>query len=193
MDDTNKTKKHIGSEVFVAIGMFLVIVAVVLLLAFFLRGQTTVSGENPDVKSTISLNCVSDDYKYDFFPYDNSDNKNLKIDIIFENEKVSSASLVYMLYYQNAENITESDAENHASMNINFSKDGLEADALNANFSKLSDGLKMSLYANIEDINDVTSKYFLLDYFDKGYTIKNIQRVYESKGLVCKSNHKGGK
>ena len=193
MDDTNKTKKRIGSEVFVAIGMFLVIVAVVLLLAFFLRGQTTVSGENPDVKSTISLNCVSDDYKYDFFPYDNSDNKNLKIDIIFENEKVSSASLVYMLYYQNAENITESDAENHASMNINFSKDGLEADALNANFSKLSDGLKMSLYANIEDINDVTSKYFLLDYFDKGYTIKNIQRVYESKGLICKSNHKGGK
>lgn len=193
MDDTNKTKKRIGSEVFVAIGMFLVIVAVVLLLAFFLRGQTTVSGENPDVKSTISLNCVSDDYKYDFFPYDNSDNKNLKIDIIFENEKVSSASLVYMLYYQNAENITESDAENHASMNINFSKDGLEADALNANFSKLSDGLKMSLYANIEDINDVTSKYFLLDYFDKGYTIKNIQRIYESKGLICKSNHKGGK
>lgn len=193
MDDTKKTKKRIGSEVFVAIGMFLVIVAVVLLLAFFLRGQTTVSGENPDVKSTISLNCVSDDYKYDFFPYDNSDNKNLKIDIIFENEKVSSASLVYMLYYQNAENITESDAENHASMNINFSKDGLEADALNANFSKLSDGLKMSLYANIEDINDVTSKYFLLDYFDKGYTIKNIQRIYESKGLICKSNHKGGK
>lgn len=193
MDDTNKTKKHIGSEVFVAIGMFLVIVAVVLLLAFFLRGQTTVSGENPDVKSTISLNCVSNDYKYDFFPYDNSDNKNLKIDIIFENEKVSSASLVYMLYYQNAENITESDAENHASMNINFSKDGLEADALNANFSKLSDGLKMSLYANIEDINDVTSKYFLLDYFDKGYTIKNIQRIYESKGLICKSNHKGEK
>lgn len=193
MDDTNKTKKHIGSEVFVAIGMFLVIVAVVLLLAFFLRGQTTVSGENPDVKSTISLNCVSDDYKYDFFPYDNSDNKNLKIDIIFENEKVSSASLVYMLYYQDVESITESDAENHASMNINFSKDGLEADALNANFSKLSDGLKMSLYANIEDINDVTSKYFLLDYFDKGYTIKNIQRIYESKGLICKSNHKGGK
>lgn len=193
MDDTNKTKKRIGSEVFVAIGMFLVIVAVVLLLAFFLRGQTTVSGENPDVKSTISLNCVSDDYKYDFFPYDNSDNKNLKIDIIFENEKVSSASLVYMLYYQNVESITESDAENHASMNINFSKDGLEADALNANFSKLSDGLKMSLYANIEDINDVTSKYFLLDYFDKGYTIKNIQRIYESKGLICKSNYKGGK
>lgn len=193
MDDTNKTKKRIGSEVFVAAGMFLVIVAVVLLLAFFLRGQTTVSGENPDVKSTISLNCVSDDYRYDFSPYDNSDNKNLKIDIIFENEKVSSASLVYMLYYQNAENITESDAENHASMNINFSKDGLEADALNANFSKLSDGLKMSLYANIEDINDVTSKYFLLDYFDKGYTIKNIQRIYESKGLICKSNHKGGK
>ena len=193
MDGTNKTKKRIGSEVFVAIGMFLVIVAVVLLLAFFLRGQTTVSGENPDVKSTISLNCVSDDYKYDFFPYDNSDNKNLKIDIIFENEKVSSASLVYMLYYQDVESITESDAENHASMNINFSKDGLEADALNANFSKLSDGLKMSLYANIEDINDVTSKYFLLDYFDKGYTIKNIQRIYESKGLICKSNHKGGK
>lgn len=193
MDDTNKTKKHIGSEVFVAIGMFLVIVAVVLLLAFFLRGQTTVSGENPDVKSTISLNCVSDNYRYDFFPYDNSDNKNLKIDIIFENEKVSSASLVYMLYYQDVESITESDAENHASMNINFSKDGLEADALNANFSKLSDGLKMSLYANIEDINDVTSKYFLLDYFDKGYTIKNIQRIYESKGLICKSNHKGGK
>lgn len=193
MDGTNKTKKRIGSEVFVAAGMFLVIVAVVLLLAFFLRGQTTVSGENPDVKSTISLNCVSDDYKYDFFPYDNSDNKNLKIDIIFENEKVSSASLVYMLYYQDVESITESDAENHASMNINFSKDGLEADALNANFSKLSDGLKMSLYANIEDINDVTSKYFLLDYFDKGYTIKNIQRVYESKGLICKSNHKGGK
>lgn len=193
MDDTNKTKKRIGSEVFVAAGMFLVIVAVVLLLAFFLRGQTTVSGENPDVKSTISLNCVSNDYKYDFFPYDNSDNKNLKIDIIFENEKASSASLVYMLYYQNAENITESDAENHASMNINFSKDGLEADALNANFSKLSDGLKMSLYANIEDINDVTSKYFLLDYFDRGYTIKNIQRIYESKGLICKSNHKGGK
>ena len=46
---------------------------------------------------------------------------------------------------------------------------------------------------NIEDINDVTSKYFLLDYFDKGYTIKNIQRIYESKGLICKSNHKGGK
>lgn len=193
MDDTKKTKKRIGSEVFVAAGMFLVIVAVVLLLAFFLRGQTTVSGENPDVKSTISLNCVSNDYKYDFFPYDNSDNKNLKIDIIFENEKVSSASLVYMLYYQDVESITESDAENHASMNINFSKDGLEADALNANFSKLSDGLKMSLYANIEDINDVTSKYFLLDYFDNGYTIKNIQRVYESKGLICKSNHKGGK
>ncbi|MBR0431100.1 hypothetical protein IJJ05_02335, partial [Candidatus Saccharibacteria bacterium] len=66
---------------------------------------------------------------------------------------------------------------------------GLGPDALEAKYARLSDGMKMSLYANSKNINDISSKYFYLENIER-YDLSSIQTLYQGLGFNCKLNTK---
>ena len=89
-----------------------------------------------------------------------------------------------MLYYDDLDLIKQSEGENHAAMNLNFSEDGLGADALEANYAKLSDGIKISFYGTYEKNGEIGMKYFLLDKI-KERSYENVKQTYEQLGMNC--------
>ena len=171
------------------IGGILVGAAIVLLIWFLLRGETRVEGEYAQVEKTESLSCEINGLVYPFFDYDNSISKTMSTNVIFEDNLLSSISLTYTLYYSDSNAITDSENLNHAAMNINFGKDKLGADVLGLKFSFFPEGLQFSLYSNKDDINSVTTKYFMLDDVKNNYSMSNVLQNYESKGFVCKNNN----
>ena len=170
----------------VSVGLSLVLVAGVLLFWFFMKGETTITGNWPEPELSQSMSCESNNFAYPFFTYDKSTKKSTRINIIFNNDNLYSIALIYNLYLNDAEIISSSEAANHAAMNISFGNNGLEAESLGMDFARLQDSLKMSLYAKSSDINSASAKYFLLDDNDsKAYNVELVKKSYENKGFVC--------
>lgn len=175
------------------LGLILVIVAVVgfiiVVLLYLMHGNiVTTNNEITSISSRL-LSCVSDEVPYPVFTYDNSDKKELKVDLIFAGDRLKTIALNYTLYYGSKEAIMSSEAVNHADMNLSFYGNGLGSDALNAKYTKLSDGLRFSLYAHGVDVNAAIARYFMLSRIDDNDDLPNImewyQKKYEEQGLVC--------
>ena len=178
-------EKHLGEKAnwSVAIGIILVLIAIVLILWFFMHGETRLGGEWT-IEQTSSLTCEATGIEYPFFEYDNSREKTVKINSTREDEDVKAISLIYNIKYDNEKSIIDSENLNHLAMNKKFADDGLEFDALGLKFSRFSDGLQMSLFANSDQINGKTAKYFMLDETSNISPVE-IQKVYETKGFIC--------
>lgn len=177
------TKKAAAKSFFVSVVVF-IIGTTVFLLQNALNGKTKSYGNHPDNLQLETIRCVSDDYNYPFFTYDNTIRHDTEINVVFNNEAISSISLVYKLYYENINFAQTSNAFNHAAMNKEFSKEGLQADALNANYNVSDDVMRMSIYANKNTYNDQSKKYFLIngDPKDKTEYIDNYTQI----GFTCK-------
>ena len=162
----------------------LVILAVVLFL--LMRGKTVTVGQYPDPVSSIGVSCANTTDKCPIFTYDSADKRETTVSMIFSGEKLTSISLIHKLYYSSENLITGSEAHNHAAMNIDFGKNHLGADALGANYARLSDGMKMSLYAKADNITAVTAKYFLIN-FDEYLpeTVAELTENYTAQGFTC--------
>ena len=158
-------------------------VAIVLFLSIMGQRKTTF-GSNGEVEHVKSLTCESDDFLYPYLKFDESEKKEFRIIVTFNGDEIGAISLQQMLYYNSDELIVGSEAENHAAMNLSFAGDGLMADAFGANFAKLSDGIRVSLYGVGEQMGGEFKKYFLLDtVVDVNY--ENVLRNYEAMGLEC--------
>ena len=192
MEEIEKKQKKMAGLWPVFVIIFLLVMIVVFLL-IKMAGDTTTSGGFPGNESTKSLTCESNKYTYSFFTYDHSTRKESTFTATFKNDRLSNISFMYLLYYQTDEQVTESEAVNHAAMNISFSNSGLGADMFNATYAKMVTNdkvMKMSLFANVTDINDVTSKYWLLESIkNKDYSLNDIQSVYRKAGFDCRVNN----
>lgn len=189
--EEKKTKKvRISTGGLMLIGLLLIVVSVVSLVWFLIQGQTTVTGGWPEVETTQSLVCENDNKTYPFFEYDESIKKNIKINAIFNDDKLSSIALRYILYYDTKTKITDSENINHTAMSQSFAESGLEFDALGSDYSKGSDLLQFGLYANAEKINNISAKYFMLSELDRAgeYTQSMVKRDYQNKGFKCVVN-----
>ena len=182
-----KTKKII-----IAVLALGVLTACLAILIIKMQGETKTTGSYPDKETSRSLICESQDKEYPFFTQNESKAKNLKIAANFYNNKISAISLTYILYYDSESQIVSSEAHNHAAMNIDFGKSGLSADALDANYSKMTDSLKMILYVNENDFNVTTAKYFLIDVKEKRdlpNTLTDFEKYYKTQGLSCSTKN----
>ena len=131
-----------------------------------------------------SLTCKSDSLAYPFFEHDESTSKMLKIVAPMNGERLHAISLQYMLYYDNNELIERSESDNHAAMNLDFANNGLQSDALSANYAKLSDGLRFSLYQTMEQMQEMEKQYFLLEK-NEVYDIDKLNQTYSALGMNC--------
>lgn len=161
------------------------IIAVVCIILFLTKGSTVVSGSYPENQKSVSLRCSADGFGYPFFRYDESNSKNTKIYVIFYENAVDSISINHTLYYDNIEESTGSEAQNHASMGIHFAEDGLGADPFSAHYSKQQDKMSMTLYAKAQELNNVSSKYFLIKDISVGSSIDEYMEMYKVQGFSC--------
>lgn len=162
--------------------VFVVVISIIILTS----GTTITSGNHPDPEESISLSCSNNNYDYDFFTYDNADGKEIRINTIFSNNKITSIGLIYKMYYSSIDLITASEANNHARMNTSFANSALSPDALGANYVKSSDSMQFSLYTSGDNLNSNTAKYFLIsDYDSREVSIEELEKIYKSEGLNC--------
>ncbi|MBR2795855.1 hypothetical protein IKE13_02300 [Candidatus Saccharibacteria bacterium] len=170
--------------IYILIGMIFIMVAVVLIVLFFLQGNEKIVSKGDDVEAAESITCSNDDYFYPFFRYNNSREGSVKISVVFNDGKLDSVNLVARLYYDGAEIIEKSRVENHIAMNNNFYENSMDADSLGAHFSALDDSMQMTLYAKAKQLNGVNAKYFLIDSAG-GYTKEMLVDNYNKQGLNC--------
>ena len=181
---TKKSSKSTNS-IFAIVAVVCGLACLVILLVILLRGETTISGTYPDDVSDESLVCSAEGVSYPFFRYDNSIGKKAEVRLIFSHDSLSSISLMYSLYYNDATSITGSEAHNHAAMNESFSASGLGvSDAYNAKYARMEDRMQMNLYVTRKDFDEVARKYF----FATGYaeTVSDYKSLYENQGFRCK-------
>ncbi len=170
------------------IGTSLLLTAIVLILCFFLQGETKVTDSGTTVEASKSLTCEAEGMQYPFFEYDNSTKKTTKINATFSGNKLDTISLIQGLYYNNSDEIARSEAENHSALNLKTQGEGLGPDAFGANYAKLSDRLKFSMYAKAEKLEYETVKYFELDWVESGtYNLPTMEKIYTEKGFNCET------
>lgn len=187
----NNRKKRDKNTWLIITSIILVCIAAFCLILFLIQGKTTVTDSYKSATETQGrLICESQTTTYPLFTYDSSTSKSMKITAIFKNNDLNSISLIYKLNYDNVEEITQSEASNHASLNLTTQKDGLGPDAYNATYGKLNDGLQLSLYATGGDIDDKALRYFMLENLTSvPYSKDKIAKIYTNQGLKCETDN----
>ena len=167
--------------------MIIVIVIAIIILSFLLKSKTTTNKENITSIKNDFLRCEATDIDYPIFTYYNSNGKTLKIDLIFNDDKLKTIALEYTLDYSDRSIVATSEAHNRAAMNISFGKNNLDTDEFNAKYTKLDNALRMNLYANDSDIDYITTPYFMInaDGSELPKTLIEYQLNYEQQGLSC--------
>ena len=187
MEKDELIKKHGQSNNMMIAGLGLVVVAVVLLIIFFINGKTDVDGGFPDPETTISTTCTSGVINYPFFSMNEAAKKEMDIKVISNDNVVDTVSLSYRLYYDSEAAIINSRDVNHFAVNKAFEAVDMEADSLGATYSKLVDNFRFNLFAKAVKINDITKKFFLLDdiEYKDGLNYDEVKRAYEKIGFEC--------
>jgi len=180
-----KSKKRIASWPLLII--LLIVIAIIILLGWLLtRDKVTVTGSNPEVDSADSITCKNTDSSYPFFTYDNSIKKSTEVILVFSDGKLDKLSFAHTLYYSDDAEAKKSESINHAAFNTATQEAGLGPDILTAHYSTSSNNLRLTLHADIEDINAKNVKYLLLDGVSgNNYTKSNVQNNYKNNGFKC--------
>lgn len=193
MSEESRSKKWI----YFLVGSVCVVLVVVLVILFFLQGDTKITGEG-DVSVVESITCEAEGLWYPYFSYDNSNSKSIKINALFDNrDKLDTISFVYRLGYDDSSMAEQSSASNHAAMAKWFEEDSLGVDSFEIRYSNMGDAMQMEMYAKAQEINGVTAKYFLLNG-SNGSNRDALTKNYNDKGLNCvilnkQEKNKGGK
>lgn len=167
-------------------GIILIIVSIISLVLFFLEGETAIDNGSEDIVKSESLSCINEGTSYPFFTYDETVQKNAKVNAIFQGDKLDSLSLIYVLSYDDTKKVNSSININQTTMNKLFVEDGLAFDSLGLYFSKTSNnGVQFGLFTRADEINDISAKYFLLDTDEKRLAREELMQNYISKGFNC--------
>lgn len=182
----NRTKIKSANLWSIIAGILLITTSMVLLVWFMARGETAIDNGTAEVYRSKTLTCKIDNYRYPFFTHDESIEKSLEVDFIFGEKDIQAVALKYILKYKNADDVRQSEAKNHAAMNISFSNDKINTDALSTSYSKQNDKLITTLYADNSNLDKKTKKYFLInDESDAKMPIDFYEKNYTTKGFKC--------
>lgn len=179
-------KKKKSSTWPILIVLLLIIATIIFLGWFFTRDKVTTTGTYSGKTSADSINCKNTGDGYPFFAYDNSYKKTTEVTVIFEDNTLSSISLIYTLYYSDASEVSRSESLNHAALNTSAGKINQGPEIFNAHYSTSSENLQLTLSASNKDITESNAKYLLLDESSiKEYNKETIQKNYQNKGFTC--------
>lgn len=193
MSEVNNQKKWI----YFLIGIICIVFVVVLIILFFLQGDTNIVGEG-EITIAESFTCEGEGLWYPFFTFDNSNGKSIKINVLLDDKsKLDTINLVYRLKYDSKELSERSEAINFASFGKSLASDSLNAESFESRFVDMEDAMQMTLYAKAKELNGVTAKYFLLNG-SNDLKRDTLTKIYNDQGLSCvilnkQEGDKGGK
>lgn len=182
-ENTVRPKKKSKKGRYISILAVIITVVIVIIVIFLMNGETKTTGNYPGDATTESLKCVGKNMPYKFFTKDNPSSAEIKINAIFNQDKIDSISLIHRTTYDN-----EADAETNSNihkgdMNINFQNKGMKPFSLGAAYSLDKKVAQMSLYATSNELNDDTIKYFMLESLPKD--LNGYKKGYTSQGFKC--------
>lgn len=152
-----------------------------------MQGNTTTTGTYPQNKVSQSISCITNNLRYPFFKLDSSINNTIKINILFNNKKLTSISLTSTMNYTDSKKAKVESDSHHWDMNESFRNATLGPDALSARYMANETEIQMSLYAASDDLNESTYKYFLLDSSSNNYD--EYIKKYTNQNFNCIDNN----
>ena len=165
------------------------------IIFWFLRGSTKTTGQYPENVRNESLVCENPNIVYEKVNKINSDNKNLKISMIFLDEKtLSTANLEYKLVFSDYQEAYSAEAISHSQFNLDLQKLGYKSGNFNNKFSILDNELLISLnLSSRTSLDETTQSYFLINNKNNGgfpETLEEYKHNYEDQGFSCVSTSK---
>lgn len=174
--------KKMNKNWLLLVGVILVIGIVVLLLWFLMRGEIKTAGDWPEDETTESLSCVVEKLTYKFFKSNNIID-NIRINVVFNNNKINSISLVTKTTYPDNDTTRAISDGHEGDMNLSFYDNGMDSYSLGATYSVDNNFAQISLYATSSELNDVSIQYFMLDTLPKN--IDEYKKAYANQGFTC--------
>lgn len=173
------------------IGILLFLLIVVIIIIWLLHGKTTTTGQYPENIRNESLSCVSKTKKYSIVDLVDSDEKELKINAIFNGEdSLKNISIIYTLIYATENDAYRSESVAHAELNETLTAAGFNTNKFSNKFARYNERLIISLTANGSELNEFSSRFFELnlnDTDDFPKTLTDFRKVYETTGFSCES------
>ena len=170
--------------------LIVVVASFVVLMIIFLNGTTTVQDGNMENRKTDLLVCTSNVADYAVMPVQNMESYEIRFNITFIEDKISTIGLNYEMGFANA--ASTQDAYNIANSNLGHSMiaAGINSvSGLNYQFNLYDKQLFLSLYAKDEEIDYRAAPFFMIETDDKKEIIpqtkKDYLKNYQAQNFKC--------
>lgn len=159
-----------------------VLIALVLILLFLLKGETSTTGQYPENDKSETLACTIEELKYPFLTDGSIVGENATVKMIFTDDNVDAVSFVLRVIYSSNSAAHVGSARLHADMNTSFGST-LGPDALGARYTVDGNVSQLSLYGKKTDINSNSRKYLLIN--NEIFTKQEFAKNYVDQGFKC--------
>ena len=187
----SKSKEKNNHKILKLAGIIIFLAIVAIIIIWLLRGTTTTTGQYPENVKNKSLTCVSSQIQYEKTSWINSDEKELKINTIFNGtDSLKSLSLIYTLTYESEADAYLAEAKSHAQLNEGFATMGYDVRKFSNKFSRYGNKLIITLTTNKTELDEYSASYFLLPTSEEGFVLKSLsdyQNAFEAQGMTCSS------
>lgn len=174
------------------VGLLLFLLVTIIIIIWLLRGKTTVTGRYPENVKSESLECASNQIIYPKADKIDSENKELKITMIFYGESgLSSGSLKYTLRLDDHLKAAQTESILHSQFAKNLVASGHKFEEFDNKFTVMDGDLVITLHLSDGKIDERSKDYFLVEQtaakaFPK--TLSEYRNNYEAQGFTCKSS-----
>lgn len=187
-----KSEKKNKTRIIKLIVFFSILIGIVLVLFFFLRGTNTTSGRFPDNIKNISLDCSSNSTTYSYTDKVNPKATEMKITMVFYGEQnLSSASLKYTMNFETPHDAGVAESVTHAQFAKALASSGLKFEEFDNKFSIIDNNLVLTLYFPKTITDEKTGSFFLVKNLPEENrlpkSLREYQKNYESQDFICKS------
>ena len=193
MGETDKTDKNDKKFLSKFLIVFIMVVALIVIVWFFLNNGTETKTSSSITNSEVSLlRCTFGDTENAFFTSRTSLNHEHEIKVMARDNVMSEMTYNYNATYNSERAAEDDDARMHADYNFYMGDNNTDPESLNPVFSPVKQKDKITLHLKMEKLNAVTGKLFFLSSEDisdirtkKNFEIGDLEKLYKSKGFSC--------
>jgi len=183
-----KYKKYLSRAAIVIV----VMIAVLLLISFALKGKTTVSGEYPANIKTGAIVCNKNNASYPYIDAPDSESHRMGsvriVGTYNESKIIEKIALDFTTIFNDKGEAEVGKAYMHGEFGKRLSADDLSFSEFDNNFSLVDKKVVVSLFAPIDKINEHNYQYLLLKSKpDRNLLVNAFTQNYQGLGYNCVS------
>ncbi|MBR3204492.1 hypothetical protein IKF81_02300 [Candidatus Saccharibacteria bacterium] len=168
----------------------ILLLAIIIIIFYLLRGKNTISGQYPENIRNESLSCEKEKSDYEKANLKEIENSDIKINIIFNDKKaVKSISLIYTAIFPTEKDAYATEAVSHAFFNKSLEASGYSASKFSNKYARYDNKLILSLTANGNEIDSFSAPFFMIKTNEGDEVnmnnLESYRSMYESQGFTC--------